>query len=338
MYIPIQAVIDFITDENLGPYKISKSDPEAWRLQINEPQSWGTNDKKWRCGIGIKNIDEQKVVVFNGFKAAALYGVEYHGIFFKFVKLVKGFTSIHDAREYFLNKYLTGQDIHLLMGEYKQKDNNNISESKTAVNVPDKFERFDSDIHKDYVDYLHKRGVSEKRIQSAKLFVNAEEQRLVFPVYEDGSLIFYSGRDITNKSPLKWKKSFGDDVHPIWNIDSLSTTAVVFEACFDAIHFNNGIALFGVGTESQFRKLLKLKLNKIILVFDNDKAGRNARLKWAEWLTEHNQQGVYIYDYSGIPVKDFGMMAEQKIPFELKERMKFWDYRAKLLYKMEKII
>lgn len=339
MFIPIESVINFLVDEGLGPYKIAKSDPDNWRLQINEPSMWGTNDKKWRCGIGIKQIEDEKVVVYNGFKAAALYGSDYHGNFFKFVKMIKGFNSLDQAKQYFIGKYLVGVDVK----EFTNKSKSTrkclfVSERpRFEVNIPDKFEKLDAKKHVEYINYLISRGVSEERARKAKLFVNDDEKRIVFPVYEDGFLVFYAGRDITGKNPIPWKKSFGEDVHPVWNLDNLSTTATVFEACFDAIQMPNGISLFGVGTETQFKKILALKLNKVILVFDNDIAGRNARFKWAEWLTAHNQPGVYVFDYTGLKEKDFGTLAEKKIDFNFKERIHFWDYRAKLLFKLGKI-
>jgi len=339
MFIPLDAVVNFIADENLGPYKIAKSDPEAWRIQINEPPSWGTNDRKWRCGIGVKQVDDKKIVVFNGFKAAALYGSDYHGEFFKFVKMVMHLNSVKEAKQWFIGRYMVGVDIKEMLGNSKPRclfvsERAEVSD----INIPDTFEKFNAKVHTEYADYLRARKVPEDRIKKTVLFVNKEENRIIFPVYEDGNLIFYAGRDIKNKSPLLWKKSRGENVFPIWNLDNLSTTCAVFEACFDAIQRPNGVAMFGVGTEEQFKKILAKKLNKVILVFDNDDAGRNARWKWAEWLTEHNQPGVYVFDYKGLNEKDFGTLAEKGIKFDFKERIHFWDYKAKLLWKLKKII
>jgi len=335
MLIPIEPVINFIVDEGLGPYKITRSDPEMWRIQIHEPSAWGTNDRKWRCGIGVKIVEDKKIVVYNGFKAVALYGADYHGSFFKFIKLIKCLESISEAKQYFFSKYLIGTDIHALTEEYTSYE---VKKTTPSVFIPDDFERLDFEKHTEYVEYLLKRGVAEERIQKTKLFINDKEKRIVFPVYEDGELLFYTGRDVSGKNPIPWKKSFGDNKHPVWNLDVVNNIAYVFEACFDAINVKGGIALFGIGTETQMKKILRARLNKVILVFDNDQAGRNARLRWAEWLTSHMQSGVYVYNYLNIKEKDFGLMAQNKVDFQLKERIVFWDYRAKLLMKMGKIV
>lgn len=336
MLIPLENVLNFITDENLGPYKIVKNDPENWRIQINEPSSWGTNDRKWRCGIGVKRIEDKKIVVFNGFKAAALYGSDYHGGFFKFVKMAMNFNSVYEAKQWFISHYWNSVDISQIVNKKPSEVEQKLP--SLGIDIPNKFERFNPKVHLEYADYLRSRKVPEKRIKKTTLFVNKDENRIIFPVYQDGNLIFYTGRDITNRSPLLWKKSKGENVFPIWNLDELNTICVVFEACFDAIQHPNGIAMFGVGTETQFKKILAKKFNKVVLVFDNDIAGRRARLKWAEWLSEHNQPGVYIFDYAGLDGKDFSTLVEKEIEFDFSERIHFWNYRTKLLFKMRKII
>lgn len=335
MLIPIESVINFITDEGLGPYKITRSDPENWRIQINEPSAWGTNDKKWRCGIGVKQIEDEKMIVFNGFKAVAMLGPDYQGSFFKFVKLIKDTGSVNVAKQYFMSTYMKGINITELTSDgHKQQ----IKVVNKDIQIPDNFEKLDIKKHKEYVDYLLERKIDLDIIKKTKIYVNEDEKRIEFPVYENSNLIFFSGRDITGINPIRWKKSSGNERQPIWNYDGITTTAYVFEGVFDAINVSGGVALFGIGTESQMKKLLRLKLNKIVLIFDNDLPGRNARWRWAEWLTSKMQKGVHVYNFSGIKEKDFGSMKEHEVPFDIKDRIVFWDYRAKLLFKMGKII
>jgi hypothetical protein len=336
--VTLEAVLEFLQDENLGPYKV-KHKGDKWSVNFNEPAEWGTADSRGRCGIGIKEIKGVQVVVFNGFKAHALYGEDYKGDIFKFVKLIKGFSTWTEAKDYFTEKYLLQRDITEVLSSSK-KSYNQEPKVKSTCDFPLRFERFDKEKHQPYYEYLVKeRKISPKKIDKLKLFVDPEQKRVIFPVYENGELIFYSGRDITGMNIVPWLKSKGEGVYPIWNLENvLGTTVSVFEGIGDAIYLSNGVALFGVGSEEHFKKILRRCFTKIILIFDNDTAGRRAKIKWAQWLSDHNHPGVYIYDFSGIKVKDFGKMAELGIDFEVSERIFPWTYKTEMMCRMGKII
>lgn len=339
MLITLDSVVDFINDEGLGPVKIKNgNDPERWQVSINEPPQFGTNDKQFRCGIAIKEIKGNKTVIFNAYKASATIGDEFHGGWYKFVKLVKGFNSIQEAKDYFNSQYVG--NISDVYQYYNKKLPPNNDPTIQPIEIPDDFERFDPVKHEKYFHYLRdERKIPSEIIHKLRLFVNKGEQRIIFPVYENNKLIFYSGRDITGFNPYPWKKSEGDDKHPIWNLDSIIGNVVyVFEGINDAVYIQNGIALFGVGTEKQFEKILKKQFNKIVLVFDNDIPGRKAKYKWAEWLREKNHSGIYIYNYFGIKQKDFGKMVEENIQFELNERIHYWDYNTRILFNLRRVI
>jgi len=132
--------------------------------------------------------------------------------------------------------------------------------------------------------------------------------------------------------------SKGEDVFPVWNLENvLGTTVSVFEGIGDAIYLSNGVALFGVGSEEHFKKILRRCFTKIILIFDNDTAGKRAKIQWAKWLSDNGHNAVYIYDYSGITVKDFGKMAENGIDFEINQRIFPWTYKTEMMVKMGRI-
>lgn len=341
MIVTLNSVLDFINDEGLGPAKIKNgSDPNRWQVSINEPPQFGTNDKQFRCGIAVKEIKGNLTVIFNAYKASATIGDEFHGGWYKFVKLVKDFNSIQEAKDYFHSQYVGG-NLEEVYHYYNKKIPSTHNDPKAQpIEIPEHFERFDPVKHKQYFHYLRdERKIPSEIIHKLRLFVNLEEQRIVFPVYENNKLIFYSGRDITGLNPYPWKKSEGEDKFPVWNLDSLIGNVVyVFEGINDAVYIQNGIALFGVGTETQFNKILKKQFNKIVLIFDNDKPGRKAKYKWAEWLREKNHNGIYIYDYTGIKEKDFGKMSENNVPFDVNKRIHYWNDNTKLLVKLGRVI
>lgn len=338
MKIPItlDSVVAFLEDEKLGPIKIKKNDNYNFKLKINEPYMWGSNDSKMRCGIAMKEINGKLEPVFHCFKAYALYGEDYSGHLFKFIKLIKQLDSVYEAKKYFYENYIFNQYINF---DNVEKIKQESLQTKSEIYFEDYFERLDfkNIHHKPYIDYITSRGVSVEKINLLNLLVNKKFKRLVFPIYEDNKLIFYTGRDITNKNILPWQKIEAEDVYPIWNLEHINTQVIyIFEGIFDAIHFNNGVALLGTGSQEQFKKILKRDFSKIVLFFDNDEPGRNARYKWAEWLTEENHQGVYVFDWQGIKVKDFSLIKENNLNLNFTNRIHKWNdlTRAKFLMKM----
>jgi len=340
--ITMDAVINFLEDEGLGPIRIKKKDTYDFELAINEPSMWGTSDHKMRCGIGTKDIEQEdgsirKQVLFHAFKALATLGAEYSGHWYKFVKNIKGFDTFNEAKNYFLENYL----LHEAKINLDEDAQVTYKPPKQKVVFKDHFEKIDpkDPKHRPYLKYMINRGVQLHGITNNRIFVDQEDKRIIFPVYEHNNLVFYTGRDITGNAILRWKKSDNSKgVHPIWNLDKIeSNILLVFEGIFDAIHFHNGIALLGIGSEKQFKKILGKGFSKIILIFDNDIAGREARYKWAEWLAKRNYERVFIYDFGGIEEKDFASMFENGIDPEISLRTFHWDYKTKVKFQLGEI-
>lgn len=338
--ITMESIINFLEDEGLGPIRIKKKDTYDFELAINEPGIWGTNDHKMRCGIGVRDMEHEdgsitKEVLFHAFKAFAKLGQEYSGHWYKFVKNIKNLDTVQEAKNFFIENYL----LHAAQIDFDTDKQIIQKPTKSKVIFKEHFEKLDVRKHTQYVQYLTSRGIKEDTIKKNKIFIDDVEKRIVFPVYESGNLVFYTGRDITGVSPLRWKKSEGGKgVHPIWNLDTIESNIVlVFEGIFDAINYHNGIALLGIGSEKQFKKILGKGFSKIVLVFDNDEAGRKAKIDWAKWLQKRNYERVFIYDYSGISEKDFSSMFEKGIDPNIRERVFHWDYKTEVKFQLGQI-
>lgn len=342
MRITIESVLDFLADENLGPVKIKNEDEENnWRIQINEPSVFGTNDKKFRCGISPRYFedDDKHVVCFNSFKAVGKYGNDYKGDWFNFVKLVKNFSNWREAKDWFELTYgLTGSDL-LSSSKYVMKVQKH--EPNKDVKFPDHYKKLRTDLksHKPYIDYLKKRKIPDEKIETSRLFVDAQQQRLIFPVYENNKLVFFNGRAI-GYNPIRWIKSEVDDVYPIWNLDQVNGESIyLFEGIFDAMMVNNGVALFGTFLNpSMLEKIKQKNYSKIIVVLDNDKVGQTNKIKMAQALADE-QLNVFIYNYQGIheTYKDFNEMKIANIPLELSKRVLPFDFKVQAQVKLGKI-
>ncbi len=137
--------------------------------------------------------------------------------------------------------------------------------------------------------------------------------RIVIPVYLQGKLVSYLGRDISNMSYLKYKNlREQDSVLPVketvYNIDNVTDEAIICEGVFDSWRFGfNAVALFGlVYTQKQVRMLGKLK--KAYICFDNEPQAQAAAEILAEELI---WQGVKV-EILLIDTKDPGEMSSEE--------------------------
>jgi len=138
--------------------------------------------------------------------------------------------------------------------------------------------------------------------------------RIIIPVYLNGKLVSYVGRDITNTSTLRYKNlREQDSVLPVketvYNIDNVTDEAIICEGITDCWRFGfNAVALFGlVYTQKQVR-LLGSKLKKAYICFDNEPQAEQAAEVLAEELSF---QGVST-EILLIDTKDPGEMSNKE--------------------------
>lgn len=334
-----EMIIQFLQDEGLGSsIKTRNLNKENWKINFNEPWS---DDQEQRCGIlQVRDTKTHSLkIIFNCFKAVAVYGDIYKGSFWKFVKLVKGFETTTHAQNWFIEKYLLNSNLNEMIPNVQDLG---ISIDPNAKNLyfPEYFERFLLDkIHEPYYTYLMQRCVSKEQIEILKLFVNPKEKRIVFPVYENGDLLFYTGRSIIKDDPIPWKKAYGQDLYPVWNLENVHDVANIFEAIFDAIVIPGGIAILGSETyisEPLIKKIISKKFMRINIFFDNDGAGQRAKIKLAIELSRYHNN-VWIYNFKGIQQKDFNSMRQNFIDFELEKRLMRWSLKTETMYRLKEI-
>jgi len=334
----LDQVIEFLNDEGLaGSIKITKNDPDDWALRINDP--W-VIDSKLRCGIALKypKYAPDGIVLFNTFKSSVLMGDDFKGSFWKFVNLIKEFNSINESKLWFMKNYML-HDIDISSLFHKQTKAPK-KQTKEDVIFLDEFEilDFNNTSHKKYIDYLFDRKISKFKIENTKLFIDKKEERIIFPVYENNKLLFWTGRSINKNSTMPWKhKKSNTWPHPIWNLENVESgsTVVIFEAIFDAIMVHNGIAILGASNiqQEQIDKIIEKNLSKIVIIMDNDAAGIKTKLKLAELLSKHHPN-IWIYDFSGIKEKDFNQMAQNNIDFDFSNRLIKYNFQSQLAEKL----
>jgi len=147
-----------------------------------------------------------------------------------------------------------------------------------------------------HAQYLHERGYNPKQIRNfydirAAYQVGDFKYRILIPVKLSQMVVTYVGRDVTEKSPLKYKNlSERRSVIPakecVYNIDNIHETAVICEGIFDAWRFGaHGVALFGIQFTTKQTSLLAKQLKRAFICFDNEYQAQQKAMELGEILS-----------------------------------------------------
>ncbi len=334
----LEHVVRFLEDECLGPLKVSEAGGR-WSVKFNEP--WLPDSKK-RCIIAVARPkwSQDDVVMFNSFKSTAIMGDEYKGTFWKFVSIIKGM-RVREARRWFTMKYmLRDADPRELLGlERDARDDVREVGTEKWIHFPGHFEKLDQSRadHSEYVAYLDARRVPRWRYRDMRMFVDAHERRIVFPVYEAERLVFWTARAIDKGSVIPWMSHRAKEwPFPVWNLDNVNgESACVFEAVFDAAMVHNGVAVLGASNDADaiVDKIIAKNYMKVTVVMDNDKAGAESRERLAEKLS-HKHGNVWVYNYDGVGHKDFNSMVVAGADIDMAGRSVKYGMKSQLAKKM----
>jgi len=132
-----------------------------------------------------------------------------------------------------------------------------------------------------HAEYLHDRGYDPKQLRDlygieSCYQIGDFKYRVVIPVYLNGRVVTYIGRDVTDKQTLPYKnlserKSILPAKECVYNIDNIYETAIICEGVFDAWRFGaHGVATFGLQFTSAQTNALTKRLKRAFIVFDAD--------------------------------------------------------------------
>jgi DNA primase len=139
--------------------------------------------------------------------------------------------------------------------------------------------------------------------------------RIIFPIYFNGKIISFQGRDITGKQELRYKACpkkneiiYHKDI--LYNIDNCKDDKIiVVEGIFDCIRLGDNCACtFGTGfTENQVKMLKKYK--KVYILYDNEETAYKKGLDLGLRLSAFNVKCETIK----INVDDPAEMTEEEV-------------------------
>ena len=162
------------------------------------------------------------------------------------------------------------------------------------------------------------RGLNKQTIDKYGLYIcqtGRYRNRVIFPFYDyNNNLVGYNTRkfvDINDGLP-KYLYSKGIDIksliYPL--VEKKTNELVIVEGIMDALSLVQvgipAIANFGIGihfTQNKINKLLKRGVNKLWLMFDNDKAGRDATYNFKKSFL--NEYFEIDYAFKNSKLKDF---------------------------------
>jgi len=141
--------------------------------------------------------------------------------------------------------------------------------------------------HKQYLfkrNFNHYKIVSEWGIMGTGP-IGPYKFRIIIPIYFDGKLVSYQGRDITGKSDLRYKaceteKEVIHHKHIVYGIDHVKNRkAVIVEGVFDVWRLGYGaVSTFGTEVTNEQVLLLANRLDKAYIAFDDTEAESKAEL------------------------------------------------------------
>jgi DNA primase len=179
-----------------------------------------------------------------------------------------------------------------------------------------------------YKAYLIRRGFSEDLIAPKYQlfsggFTGYFSYRIVFPIFQNGEVVNYQGRDITGQQKeryLSWPndKAAINIRDCVYNLDNIKgKTAVIVEGPIDVWKGgDNFVATFGTEfTKAQVRSLIFKELERCFILYDNISIAQ----KSAEALSHHLSlfiPHVEVINMKG--AKDVGELSEKEVK-ELRE-------------------
>lgn len=136
-----------------------------------------------------------------------------------------------------------------------------------------------NNIHK---KYLKKRGYKPNILESTWELLGSNnygdyKYRIIAPIYLDGKLISFQGRDITGKNKLKYKACKKEDEvihhkHALYGIDLVpDETVIVVEGIFDVFRIGPGsVCTFGIKYKTEQVLMLYERFKKVYILFDKE--------------------------------------------------------------------
>ena len=186
-------------------------------------------------------------------------------------------------------------------------------------------------LKKSGAEYLISRGFSPKTMVEQYGVVQGKKgsdfkDRVIFPVFFNGELVSYGGRDITNKQINKYKfcstdKEVLNTKEILYLYDQCNEDfVIVVEGVLDACKFPLGIAVatFGIKYSQQQINLLREKYKTVYVLYDGEIKARAQSKSLASGLSIHGVESYSLELKEGVDPGDLSYEECEEIVESLK--------------------
>jgi DNA primase len=146
-------------------------------------------------------------------------------------------------------------------------------------------------------DYLEDRNFDADQLQRTYGLryggsIGPDKYRVIVPIIMRGQAVSYTGRDITGRSPKRYKecpieKTLVPPHQLLFNIDTVDQKIIIVEGVFDVFRIGKGsvATLTTSFTSSQVMQLLDLNLKCAFVIFDSEPTAQNKAQELASMLS-----------------------------------------------------
>lgn len=166
-------------------------------------------------------------------------------------------------------------------------------------------------------DYYESRGIPDELVERFKLGYSKRRNAIIFPVYEDGKIVFYQIRYLDKDSKLKWYIPKDAKVK-IWGKESITDRRVIVcESVFNALTCwkfgKQAVATFGARCDDEtLEDLLSIGCLSYTIAFDGDEAGRKSALELSKKLRSRNRLVRILRVPDKTDINNFAKVTKEK--------------------------
>lgn len=225
------------------------------------------------------------------------------------INIVDAYSSCYRCGHHWIVKTIsllartTIQQAFVLIKQYSSgsilQEYNKIIQRKDKLEFPAGVGR----MQKMHFDYLKGRNFNASITREWELMgsgIHGEQAfRIVAPIRLDGSLISYQGRDITDKSPMKYKNCPDEEqVFPhkamIYGIDKCGKNKkiLIVEGVFDVWKIGPGCgSTLGIEWTQAQARMIANRFNEFVLLYDTEEQAQEKALLLYNYLTVRGLSG-----------------------------------------------
>jgi DNA primase len=156
-----------------------------------------------------------------------------------------------------------------------------------------------------HYNYLRSREFGPSTARTWRLLATgihgSYSHRIIAPIYLDGVLVSYQGRDITERSPLRYKACEGQHEvcphqHTLYGIDEAkSNSVIIVEGITDVWRVGPGaVSCFGIEWSTQQARMIASRFKRFHILFDNEEQAGEKAYSLYQYLTSQGLDGEIV--------------------------------------------